>query len=81
MKNAFNAALGLPYGIAVLAGTGSFAIGRSREGNSAKAGGWAQYSVMKEAVIISECAVCHVLQRYAIGADPGLFWIGKRCAF
>lgn len=39
-KNAFYAALGLPYGIAVLAGTGSFATGRSREGNSAKAGGW-----------------------------------------
>lgn len=39
-KNAFYAALGLPYGIAVLAGTGSFATGCSRDGRSTKAGGW-----------------------------------------
>lgn len=39
-KNAFYAALGLPYGITVLAGTGSFATGRGRTGISAKAGGW-----------------------------------------
>ncbi len=39
-KSAFYAALGVPYGITVLSGTGSFAIGRDRSGRVAKAGGW-----------------------------------------
>lgn len=39
-KSAFYAALGAPYGISVLSGTGSFASGRDRNGRMAKAGGW-----------------------------------------
>ena len=39
-KNAFYAALGAPVGIAVLAGTGSFATGHGRSGRRAVAGGW-----------------------------------------
>lgn len=39
-KSAFYAALGAPYGITVLSGTGSFAIGQDRSGRMVKAGGW-----------------------------------------
>lgn len=39
-RNAFYGALGSGRGIAVLSGTGSFAIGRGRSGAFAKAGGW-----------------------------------------
>ncbi len=39
-KSAFYAALGQPFGIAVLSGTGSFAAGRTRDGREAKSGGW-----------------------------------------
>lgn len=39
-KSAFYAALGGPFGISVLSGTGSFASGRDRNGCTAKAGGW-----------------------------------------
>lgn len=38
--NAYYGALGEPGGIAVLAGTGSFAVGRTRTGEWFKAGGW-----------------------------------------
>ena len=38
--NAYYGALGEPGGIAVLAGTGSFAVGRTRAGEWVKAGGW-----------------------------------------
>ena len=38
--NAYYGALGQPGGIAVLAGTGSFAVGKTREGQWVKAGGW-----------------------------------------
>lgn len=38
--NAFYGALGAPEGIAVLSGTGSFAVGRDAGGHWIKAGGW-----------------------------------------
>ncbi len=38
--NAFYGALGRPEGIAVLSGTGSFAVGKNREGKFACTGGW-----------------------------------------
>lgn len=38
--NAYYGALGQPGGIAVLAGTGSFAVGKTRAGQWVKAGGW-----------------------------------------
>lgn len=38
--NAFYAALGQPLGIAVLSGTGSFAVGKTKSGQFASAGGW-----------------------------------------
>ncbi len=40
MKNAFYGALGLPHGIVVLSGTGSFSFGRDRKGEEAVCGGW-----------------------------------------
>ena len=40
VENAFYAALGAPYGIAVLSGTGSFAVGQTQNGQMVRAGGW-----------------------------------------
>lgn len=40
MKNAYYGALASPYGIVVLSGTGSFAMGRDKNGNEAVCGGW-----------------------------------------
>jgi N-acetylglucosamine kinase-like BadF-type ATPase len=40
MKNAYYGALASPYGIVVLSGTGSFAMGRDKNGNEAICGGW-----------------------------------------
>lgn len=39
-KSAFYAALGAPYGITILSGTGSFAVGQDRSGKMVRAGGW-----------------------------------------
>jgi len=40
VENAFYAALGAPYGIAVLSGTGSFAVGQTKPGQMVRVGGW-----------------------------------------
>ena len=39
VENAFYAALGAPYGIAVLSGTGSFAVGQTKPGQMVRVGG------------------------------------------